>query len=72
MKRIKKELSIEGMRCVHCAKHTEEALKAVKGVKKVEVSLEDKLAIIEMNENVSLDALTNAVESVGFKVVEIK
>ena len=72
MAKIIKELSIEGMRCMHCVKHTEEALKSVKGVKKVNVSLENKTAIVEINDKVSSDSLIKAVEDLGFKVLEVK
>lgn len=39
-------LKIEGMTCGHCQKRVEEALKAVKGVKGVQVSLVGKTAEI--------------------------
>ena len=37
-------IRVEGMKCPHCQKHVETALKAVNGVKKVTVSLDDKTA----------------------------
>ena len=72
MAKLTKELSIEGMRCIHCAEHTKDALKNVKGVKKVEVSLENKKATLEMSDKVVIDDLIKAVEELGFKVVDIK
>lgn len=39
-------LYIEGMSCMHCVKSVTDALKAMKGVKKAEVSLENKCAEI--------------------------
>ena len=38
--KIIKTILIEGMSCGHCSKRVEEALKAIKGVKSVSVSLE--------------------------------
>ena len=72
MSKQERTLVIEGMKCMHCAMHTEEALKKVKGVKKVTVSLDDKTAVVLSNDKVTNEALVQAVEDTGFKVVEIK
>ena len=72
MSKQERTLVIEGMKCMHCAMHTEEALKTVKGVKKVTVSLDDKTAVVLSNDKVTNEALIQAVEDTGFKVVEIK
>jgi len=48
----KKIISIEGMSCNHCKMSVEKALNSLEGVAKVEVSLENKNAIIESSINV--------------------
>ena len=42
--KIVKKLNIEGMSCMHCVKKVEMALKGIKEVKSVNVSLENKTA----------------------------
>ena len=65
------KLSISGMSCNHCANTVTQALKSVKGVKKVSVSLEDKTARITAKETVAASALTDAVSSAGFSAKEM-
>lgn len=64
---MKAELLIEGMMCMHCVKHVDEALRKCSGVESVEVSLEDKKAVVsgsELNES----ELVEAVENAGYEV----
>ena len=51
--KIMKTIFIEGMSCGHCSKRVEEALKSVKGVKSVEVSLEEANRYMELVEKTS-------------------
>ncbi|OFI06541.1 copper-exporting P-type ATPase A [Clostridium acetireducens DSM 10703] len=67
---MKEKLIIEGMSCNHCVMHVKNALVEVPGVKSVEVSLEDKCAIVE-GENLSKENLKKAVEEMGYDVVDI-
>lgn len=67
IKMEKIELNIEGMMCNHCKAHVEQALMNVEGVEKVEVSLENKNAIIFGN-NLNKESLSNAVINAGYKV----
>jgi len=60
-------LLIEGMSCGHCVQHVKQALEAVPGVKSAGVSLEDKSAAVECEDNVSLETLKTAVEEAGYK-----
>ena len=66
--KIIKTLNIEGMSCMHCVKKVENALKEVKGVKSVKVSLEDKKAVVTLKENVDFELLKKAVEDAGYEV----
>jgi copper ion binding protein len=69
---MKKLITIEGMSCGHCVKHVEEALSELSGVAKVEVSLKDKNAVVELNQEVEDSKLKEAIEEAGYEVVAIK
>ena len=61
-------LKIEGMMCNNCKRHVEEALKAVKGVKKIDVSLENGEAAVEFQAGkTDGEALAAAVTAAGYK-----
>lgn len=66
-----KTIGIEGMACMHCVASVEKALAAVEGVKSVQVSLEAKKAAVEGN-NLSDEALSDAVTDIGFEVTSIE
>lgn len=68
---MKKTIMIEGMSCNHCTKAVENALKGLNEVSKVEVSLEEKKAVVE-GEKLIDDKLREVIEEEGYKVVEIK
>ena len=63
---IKPEIRIrvEGMHCPKCVARVKNALEAVDGVLKAEVSLEEGSAVVSGNADVQ--ALVSAVESIGF------
>lgn len=61
-------LKIGGMMCSHCTARVGKALKAVSGVSEAIVSLETGSAVVK-GEDLSLDALKNAVEDQGFDVL---
>ena len=69
---MKKTISIEGMMCMHCVKHVKDALSAVDGISSVEVSLENKNAIVTLTKDVSDSALKAAVENAGYDVTDIR
>lgn len=58
--------------CMHCVKHVKDALSAVDGISSVEVSLENKNAIVTLTKDVSDSALKAAVENAGYDVTEIR
>ncbi|KNF09798.1 copper chaperone CopZ [Gottschalkia purinilytica] len=68
---MKKTISIEGMSCNHCVGSVKDALSKISGVKEVEVSLEYKKAVVEV-EGVDDKTLSDAITSIGFDVVEIE
>lgn len=69
---MKKTIHVEGMMCMHCVGHVEKALRAVPGVKGVTVSLDDKKAIVDVDESVSNDALAAAIKDAGYEVTGIE
>ena len=63
-------LSIEGMMCMHCQKHTLDALNAIEGVT-AEVNLEEKKAYVKTDREIADDVLKKAVADAGYEVTEI-
>ncbi len=63
---------IEGMMCNGCVNRVKNSLEQIDGVQEVNVSLEDKKAIVTLNDNVSNDELKSAVEDLDFKVTSIE
>ena len=70
--KMEKTISIEGMMCSHCTGRVQKALEAVAGVSKVEVSLENKNAVVTLAENVADDTLKAAVTDAGYEVKSIR
>jgi copper chaperone len=67
---MKKKILIEGMSCQHCVGHVKEALEGLDKVTAVDVSLENKWAIVETNN--SDQELKEAIEEEGYDVVNIE
>lgn len=66
-------LSVGGMHCVHCQARVNDALKGIKGVKKVAVDLENGKAVVDyLPSKVNPDSLTAAVNAVGFTAEILK
>ncbi len=68
---MQKTLKIEGMMCMHCVAHVKKALTAIDGVKNVEVSLEDKSAVVVLEKEVQTEALISAIVEAGYEVISI-
>jgi copper chaperone CopZ len=69
MNETRATLSIEGMSCQHCVKSVRQALEDIHGVE-VE-SVEIGTAIVKTIESVSPDTLRDAIDDIGFEVVEV-
>ena len=69
---MEKVISIEGMACMHCVKHVQDALAAVPGVKETKVDLESKSATVSVDGSVSDAALKAAVDEAGYQAVSIR
>lgn len=69
--KMTKTIKIEGMMCNHCVATVNKALSALKGVESVEVSLENKSAVITSKKELNDKNIVKAIENAGFKVTEI-
>ncbi|UCD12359.1 MAG: heavy-metal-associated domain-containing protein [Nitrospinaceae bacterium] len=64
-------IQVEGISCGHCVETLDKALKALGGVARVNVDLENKKVEVEFDENrASLQALRTAIVDAGFEVAE--
>lgn len=67
-KTVSVTINVEGMMCMHCVKHVEDALKGITGVKKVKVELEKNTAQVEYVPSKTNEAeLVSAIEKAGYK-----
>ncbi|KKI00222.1 COP associated protein [Methanosarcina sp. 1.H.T.1A.1] len=46
-------IKVEGMSCGHCVMRVKKAIEGLEGVKKVDVSLENKQAVVEFDEGIT-------------------
>ena len=69
---MKKIISVEGMGCQNCVKHVTEALEALDGVDKAEVSLEKNNAVITLSKDVSDETIKSAIDEAGYDVSKIE
>ncbi|MGI6242935.1 MAG: heavy-metal-associated domain-containing protein [Prevotella sp.] len=61
-----KTFAVSGMKCEHCQKSVENALKGLTGVKNADVSLADKNVTVEYDEStVSPAQMKEAVDNIG-------
>ncbi|MDR1952062.1 MAG: copper ion binding protein [Elusimicrobiota bacterium] len=64
----KKTFKVEGMSCNHCVQAVTNAVKELKGVKNISVSLKEKKADIEFEPlATTIDEIKNAIEEQGFE-----
>ena len=69
---MEKRIKLEGMKCSGCANRVNTILKSIKGIKKVNVNLDEKYADIVYKKDIDNDTLISAITSLGFKVIEIE
>lgn len=67
---MRKLLKIDGMSCGHCVMHVQSALEGVGGVRKAEVNLMERSAMVE-GEALDDQALRAAVADAGYRIVSI-
>lgn len=72
MSEIIKTIKIEGMQCNHCKMTVEKVLKEITGVKKVEVDLSKKIAVMKADRNIDDRKIKEIIKEEGYEVKEIK
>lgn len=65
---MEKRVLISGIKCEGCCNRVKNAFKEIKGVKKVDVSLEKKEAIITYKKELTNELVTSIITNLGFKV----
>ena len=60
------DLKFRGMTCLSCARHVEEALQAVPGVRSAHANYRAQRGTVTVDEGVDRDALIAAVEAAGY------
>lgn len=69
---MKKKILIEGMSCQNCAHHVTEALSGLNGVSNVNVKLEEKYALAEVESNIKDEDIKAAISEAGYEVMGIE
>ena len=70
---MKKKLLIEGMSCGHCVNHVKTALtEDIDGVEVIDVNLDGKYALIEVNDSVTDENLKSIIEDAGYTLKGIE
>jgi Au+-exporting ATPase len=59
------KLNVPGISCEHCVKRIESALKAVAGVKKIEISVKKKT--VEVSGTASEEDIVSAIKEAGYE-----
>ncbi len=62
---MKNQFEVLGMSCGGCSNHVEKVLSNVQGVKNVEVNLQEKKAIVEMDTQIPLETFATALKNGG-------
>ena len=68
VKKIRKTIKIEGMHCEGCVNRVTNVLSSIPGVKKCDVSLEDKKADLILSKEVDDSVFRERIESIGFQM----
>lgn len=70
---MRKKLLVDGMSCMNCVRHLKDALEEdINGVKVIDISLDNKYAIIETGESVTDDMLKNVIIDLGYELKGIE
>ncbi|TQO58333.1 heavy-metal-associated domain-containing protein [Paraclostridium bifermentans] len=70
---MRKKLLVDGMSCMNCVRHLKEALQEdIKGLEVIDVSLENKCALVEVNDNVSDDMIKSVIDDLGYELKGIE
>lgn len=69
LQNMKTTLKIEGMMCPKCQKHVHDALAKMDGVTDVEVSLENKNAVVTSEKEISTAEFKKVIDDAGYELV---
>ncbi|MGL5650757.1 MAG: heavy-metal-associated domain-containing protein [Paraclostridium sp.] len=70
---MRKKLLVDGMSCMNCVRHLKEALQEdIKGLEVIDISLENKCAVVEVNDNVSDDMIKAVIDDLGYELKGIE
>ena len=72
---MKKTVFVEGMMCMHCVGRVKKALEKLDGVLSVDVSLENKNAVITFDGELLNDLdekITSAIVDAGYEIIRIE
>ncbi|MBT2731924.1 heavy metal-associated domain-containing protein [Carnobacterium sp. ISL-102] len=67
---MKKELTIEGMKCGGCASTVVEKLQSIEGIERVVVDLEKKQAIVESQNEIDEKVFIQALSDTNYNLVK--
>ena len=70
---MKRKLSIEGMRCSHCVGNLKDVLtEDISGVDVLEVNLDGKYALVDMDDSVDVKKVQELIEDLGFQLTGVE
>ena len=70
---MKRKLSIEGMKCSHCVGNLKDVLtEDISGVDDLEVNLEGKYALVDMDDSVDVKKVQELIEDLGFQLTGVE
>lgn len=70
---MRKKLLLDGMTCINCVRHLKEALQEdIKGLEVIDISLENKFALIEVNNTVSDEMIKAVIDDLGYELKSIE
>jgi copper ion binding protein len=67
---MKRTLKVEGMSCDHCIRRITNAINEIEGAKCLEISLKDKMVLVDSNNDEVFENIKNAINEVGYEVIE--
>lgn len=70
---MKRKLSIEGMKCSHCVGNLKDVLtEDISGVDVLEVNLDGKYALVDMDDSVDVRKVQELIEDLGFQLTGVE
>ena len=66
----KLEIVIKGMRCEHCKKRIEEALKKVENIQKLKIDLKSGKTIIKYTGELDISIINNIITELGYEITK--